>query len=168
MTKINHIILGGLTALALGYEPALAVLGSIFPDKDILLAKLFGTWSSNKKRKLLTAHRGFTHHAILIPTFLIFSLLLGKLWGAFFLGYTLHLICDLLTPLGIPYKLSYYPRLSFPLFKTNSILEYVFVGIISILLTFYIVEFQVYYEVIGVYKTAIEEVFSLLREKKAG
>ncbi len=164
MTKVNHILLGGLTALALGYEPTLAILGSIFPDKDILLAKLFGTWSSNKRKRLLTAHRGFTHHAILIPVFLILSLLLlGKLWGAFFLGYALHLICDILTPLGIPYKLSYYPRLSFPLFKTNSILEYVFVGIISLLLAFYIVEFQTYYEVIEIYRMVIEKAIYFLR-----
>ena len=163
MTKVNHILLGGLTALALGYEPTLAILGSIFPDKDILLAKLFGTWSSNKRKRLLTAHRGFTHHAILIPVFLILSLFLGKLWGAFFLGYALHLICDILTPLGIPYKLSYYPRLSSPLFKTNSILEYVFVGIISLLLAFYIVEFQTYYEVIEIYRMVIEKAIYFLR-----
>lgn len=138
MTKEGHLITGlGLSLLA-GYDPIVGTFGAIFPDYDLIIAKLFGTWKTNKKRRLLTAHRGITHHFLLIPILVFVCIALkdeGKpefLFSSFAFGYTVHLFGDLLTPLGLPYRFSYYPRLSYPVFTTGSWKEYAFLFFFSV------------------------------------
>jgi len=159
LTKASHVIVGSLTAVGLGYDPVLAILGSIAPDFDVFLAKVFGTWKGNKRRRLFTAHRGFSHHAVLIPLTLIFSFS-GKFMGAFFLGYFLHLICDLLTPLGLPYKFSYYPRISLKLFKTGSLEEFAVVGFYGLFLVFFSYFSENGKEVVYLYLSKISQIVS--------
>lgn len=130
MTKVGHITTGFLGALLFGFEPFSAALGSIAPDKDIHIAKMSGTWKTNKKRTLFNSHRGITHHFLLIPLLLTIAINLKNYDNLYFLlasfsfGYALHLIMDSLTPFGIPYKASFYPRFAIPLFKTGSFKEF--------------------------------------------
>ena len=125
MTKAGHFITGFGAGVLLGYDPVFSALGSLAPDLDIFVAKLFGTWRSGVKKRLLTAHRGITHHAVLIPLFLFLSLLMEGnpllfFAGSFLVGYVVHLVGDMMTPLGIPYGFGYNPRASLSLFETNS------------------------------------------------
>lgn len=129
MTKTGHILTGTVIGVMVGFNPIFSGIGSIIPDKDLIIDKLIKT----RKKSLLFSHRGITHHFMLIPIFLFLSFYLKNqgqieyLVSSVLFGYALHLITDTLTPLGIPYKLSYYPRFSFNLFKTGSIAEYMFI-----------------------------------------
>lgn len=146
MTKVNHAVVGAGTALLLGLDPFLSLFASLLPDGDITIARLTGAWNGTK-RSLLTSHRGITHHAILIPTFALFSIIathfapypLPYFIVSFSAGYVSHIVCDALTPLGIPYKLSYYPRFAISLFGTGSILEHILVGIFVLCTCVYVV-----------------------------
>lgn len=137
MTKAGHLITGFGLSVLFGFSPFAGTFGAIFPDYDIFIAKLFGTWKANRKRSLLTAHRGVTHHFLFIPLFLLLSFYLREgnliyfLLASFLFGYAVHLIGDLLTPLGLPYRLSYHPRIAYPLFKTGSWREYIFLFVFS-------------------------------------
>lgn len=138
MTKAGHIAVGLSLALLLKLEPLSTLLGAILPDKDLIWG-----WGRKGKRTLWNAHRGFTHHAYLIPVLAVVGLAsplyldfpFSHLLLSFCMGYISHLVADALTPLGIPYTSSYYPRLSFPLFKTGSSFE----GVVIALLFFFIV-----------------------------
>ena len=138
MTKLGHVVTGFGSSVLFGFDPLLGTFGAIFPDYDIFIAKLFGTWKTNKKKRLLTAHRGFTHHFTLIPFFLFLAFLLKEKGAGYFLassflfGYAVHLLGDILTPLGLPYRFSYYPRISYSLFKTGSLKETLFIYLFSI------------------------------------
>lgn len=138
MTKVGHVIVGVSGALLLGFDPFLCTVGSIAPDKDILIARFRGTWNTKKRRTLLNSHRGITHHfyflilCLCLILYLQKSLPYGYFISSFCLGYALHLIGDILTPLGIPYTSKYYPRLSVPVFRTNSPLEHLVVGVIMV------------------------------------
>ena len=136
MTKAGHVAVGLSLVLLLKLEPVSTLLGAVLPDKDLV-------WGRGRKgkRTLWNAHRGFTHHACLIPILAIMGLAsplyldfpFSYLFLSFCTGYASHLVADALTPLGIPYTSSYYPRLSFPVFKTGSLLEGV---VVALLLTF--------------------------------
>ena len=149
MTKINHAIVGAGIAIWLKLDPFISIFASLLPDTDLVIAKITGTWNSYKEKTLLNAHRGITHHVLLIPLMLVgvsstYMFLPKLLWyptASFCVGYIFHLLCDLFTPLGLPYKLSYYPRISLPLFKTGSSLEHVLVGSFVISTGIYIVLF---------------------------
>ncbi len=126
MTAGTHILAGVVLASYLKLPVIPAALGSIFPDLDLSKGLPFPP-----KRTLFNAHRGITHHPILVLLLFILSIaikdLLNRTAGVFLLsftvGYASHLILDLLTPLGIPYKTGYYPRLSLKIFKTGKIGE---------------------------------------------
>ena len=145
MTKVNHAIVGTGTAVLIGFDPFLSLFASLLPDGDIAIARL-GAWSGARK-SLLTSHRGITHHAILIPVFILFYIIAIYLTphpipyfiASFSVGYVSHIVCDALTPLGIPYKLSYYPRFAIPLFGTGSILEHILVGVFVLCTGVYVV-----------------------------
>ncbi|WP_457601594.1 metal-dependent hydrolase [Hydrogenivirga sp.] len=155
MTKHGHILTGVGLSILFGFDPLMGAMGAIFPDNDIFIAKLFGTWRTNRKRKLMTAHRGFTHHLLLIPLFLSFAFIYkDKGMGMFFLssflfGYAVHLLGDMLTPLGLPYRLSYYPRFSYPAFTTGSWKETLFLFLFSLLVGSYILYTDKIYELVS-------------------
>ena len=135
MTKAGHVAVGLSLALLLKLEPVSTLIGAIFPDKDLIWG-----WGRKGKRTLWNAHRGFTHHAYLIPVLAVAGLSsplyldfpFSYLLLSFCMGYISHLVADALTPLGIPYTSSYYPRLSFPIFKTGSFLEGVVVALLFV------------------------------------
>ncbi len=119
MTAITHLTTAIALSLTVGTNPFITSIASIFPDID----KRLGL-PPRKSRNLINSHRGITHHPIFPVLF----------WIAFFktgsevllsvaVGYSLHLALDSLTPLGIPYTLSYYPRISLKLIKTGSLWE---------------------------------------------
>ena len=126
MTTGTHILAGVLAALYLNLPVIPAVVGAVMPDIDIKRG-------FPKKRNLFNAHRGITHH-IIIPIMLIalsfylkemgFSLIYKNLLS-FSIGYTTHLLLDILTPLGIPYTHKFYPRISLKVFRSGKTSEIV-------------------------------------------
>jgi len=126
MTAGTHILGGVLLAVTLKLPVIPAAFGSVFPDLDLNKGL-----PHPSKRNLFNSHRGITHHpAIPILLFLLSYLL--KLQGietaytyllSFTLGYASHLLLDILNPLGIPYKFSYYPRFSLKLMKSGKVGE---------------------------------------------
>lgn len=135
MTAGTHILAGIVLASYLKLPVVPAALGSILPDIDLKKGLPFPP-----KRTLFNAHRGITHHPAIVLTLFFLSISAKDLYSkslgiyllSFTVGYASHLLLDLLTPLGIPYKLKYYPRLSFKLFKTGKLGE---VFVILLLLT---------------------------------
>ncbi len=126
MTFGSHVLAGIVLASFLKLPILPSVFGALLPDVDLKNGLPFPS-----KRTLLNSHRGITHHP-LIPLVLFFLSLgvkdfLNKNLGinllSFTVGYSSHLLLDLLTPLGIPYKTKYYPRLSLKLFKTGKLGE---------------------------------------------
>ncbi len=127
MTKTGHLIIAGLVSYHLSLNPIPALFGAVLPDKDVI-------WGWNRKKKTLwNAHRGFTHHLFLIPLLfaLYYFLYPEPLFLSFVVGYTSHLVMDAMTPLGLPYRLSYYPRFSLNIYKTGSWKEWVIVGCVA-------------------------------------
>ena len=126
MTAGTHILAGVVLSSFLNLPVLPAALGSIAPDIDIKLGLPFPP-----KRTLFNAHRGITHHPAVAGFLFILSIavkdFLNERTGIFLLsftvGYASHLLLDLLTPLGIPYKFKYYPRLSLKLVKTGKLGE---------------------------------------------
>ena len=126
MTAGTHILAGIVLASYLKLPVIPATLGAIFPDVDLKKGLPFPP-----KRTLFNAHRGITHHPAVVLILFFLSILVKDLYSknlgvsllSFTVGYASHLFLDLLTPLGIPYKLKYYPRLSFKLFKTGKLGE---------------------------------------------
>jgi membrane-bound metal-dependent hydrolase YbcI (DUF457 family) len=152
MTKLSHQILGtagALSVLTATFNPFYAFLfyaGNAFPDVDVLWNDL----SAYKSRWY--SHRGFTH-SMLVPLFLfLLSLLLlagekagivpafsffcfSKSMFFFASGYLFHLLCDSMSPSGIPKYFSYYPRFKlWTLYRTGSPAEYLIVLITCILI----------------------------------
>lgn len=158
MTKHGHLLTGLSLAVFSGSAPSFVLLGSLFPDVDVL-------WGMNrKKRTLLNAHRGITHHLLLFPL-LIFLFFYSpyEFLKAFSLGYAGHLFFDSLTPLGLPYRASYYPRFSFSLFKTGSFLEYLILILIVLGTGYYVYENpEVWKEVLEKEALALREIFGLI------
>ena len=126
MTAGTHILAGIVLASYLKLPVIPAALGSILPDIDLKKGLPFPP-----KRTLLNAHRGITHHPAIAVLLFLLSLSVkdllnreaGILLLSFTAGYASHLLLDILTPLGIPYKTGYYPRLTLKLFKTGKIGE---------------------------------------------
>ena len=128
MTGIGHLIVAGVLSYHFSLNPVFALLGAVLPDKDLVWG-----WGKRKKRTLLNSHRGITHHFFIVPLlFTLYYLYPYPELLAFAVGYTSHLVMDAMTPLGIPYRLSYYPRFSIPVYKTGSWREWVIVGIVLI------------------------------------
>lgn len=144
MSKQGHVLTGVGLSILLEFDPLTGALGAIFPDYDIFIAKAFGTWRTRRRKRLLTAHRGFTHHLALIPLFMFLAwywkggTLLEFFLSSFLFGYAIHLLGDMLTPLGIPYRLSYYPRIAYPLFKTGGWGETTFLLLFALVTGIYI------------------------------
>jgi inner membrane protein len=136
MTAGTHILAAVVLASALKLPLLPAVIGAIVPDLDLKKGLPFPP-----KRNLLNSHRGITHHLALVPVLLLVSITvkdflsfsIGIYLLSFSVGYGSHLLLDALTPLGIPYKLKYYPRLSLKLFKTGTLGE-VFVILVMVML----------------------------------
>ena len=126
MTAGTHILAGIVLASYLKLPIIPAALGSIFPDVDLKKGLPFPP-----KRTLFNAHRGITHHPVLVVVLFLCSIVLKDLVNrtvgvfllSFTVGYASHLLLDILTPLGIPYKTKYYPRLSLKLIKTGKLGE---------------------------------------------
>ncbi|WP_457679530.1 metal-dependent hydrolase [Thermovibrio sp.] len=127
MTAGTHVIGAIVFASMLKLPIVPAVVGSLLPDADLKK----GLPKFRQNRTLFNSHRGITHHLGIIPILLIASVLvkdfvnrtLGVYLLSFTVGYASHLFLDALTPLGIPYKTSYYPRLSLKLVRTGKIGE---------------------------------------------
>ncbi len=126
MTTGTHVLAGIVLASYLKLPVLPAAVGSIVPDVDLGKGLPFPP-----KRTLFNSHRGITHHPLIVILLFILSLTVkdflngeaGVLILSFTVGYGSHLILDALTPLGIPYKHKYYPRLSLKLFKTGKLGE---------------------------------------------
>lgn len=126
MTAGTHVLAGVVLSSFLNLPVIPATLGSVAPDIDIKLGLPFPP-----KRTLFNAHRGVTHHPAVAGFLFILSIavkdFLNEKAGIFLLSFTVgyfsHLLLDILTPLGIPYKLKYYPRLSLKLVKTGKLGE---------------------------------------------
>jgi len=134
MKGYTHIAGGLLFGFLFGVKPyalPLTVVGSTFPDIDLKFSSLVPP--KGKKKNLLNTHRGVTHHPLWVVLLLILWAFLenrfpqyGFYWEflyAFWVGYLSHLVLDMLTPLGIPVGLSYYPRLKLGLMKTGGVGE---------------------------------------------
>lgn len=139
MTKQGHIITALATALVFNFDPLTTMFASILPDKDILIEKSV----KPTKKTLFNSHRGITHHFFLIPLFLAISFAIKDInthyffLASFLFGYAIHLLSDIITPLGLPYLLSYYPRISLNLFKTGSKAEYILITLLTIFIAYY-------------------------------
>jgi inner membrane protein len=139
MTFGTHVLGALILSSFLNLPVIPAVLGSVIPDIDHGKGL-----PPPKKRTLLNSHRGMTHHlAIPLALFLISLTVkdfLNERAGidllSFSAGYFSHLILDALTPLGIPYKFSYYPRFSLKLLKTGKLGEIFVILIFVIALIF--------------------------------
>ncbi len=127
MTAGTHVIGAIVAASALKLPVLPAVLGALLPDVDLKK----GLPKFRQNRTLFNSHRGITHHLLIVPLLLLLSLIVkdfvnqqaGIYLLSFTCGYASHLLLDALTPLGIPYKTGYYPRLSLKLFKTGKVGE---------------------------------------------
>jgi len=146
MTAGTHVIGAIVFASFLNLPLLPSVIGSLLPDIDLKK----GLPKFRQNRTLFNSHRGVTHHLFILPFLLILSVYvkdylngtIGKYLLSFTVGYASHLFLDALTPLGIPYKFSYYPRLSFKLFKTGKVGE---VFVILTLVAFLILEVKLGY-----------------------
>jgi len=126
MTAGTHILAAVVVASSLKLPVLPAALGAVVPDFDLKKGLPFPS-----KRSLLNSHRGITHHLALIPLLLIVSIVIkdfcsfsiGVYLLSFSVGYISHLLLDVLTPLGVPYKLRYYPRFSLKLLRTGRLGE---------------------------------------------
>ena len=132
MKKISHQIIGLTTAYVLGLPLFPALVSSVLPDIDT-------KWMHGNK--LLTAHRGITHHVLLGTAIILIALFLqNKIITSFAVGYTSHLFADALTISGIPYWTNK-DRISLRLFKTGSageaffLFSFLFVFFLSITLS---------------------------------
>jgi len=139
MTAGTHIIGAVVLAAALKLPIVPAVIGALIPDVDLKK----GLPKFRQERTLLNSHRGITHHILIIPLLLGISVAvkdfvnhaLGVYLLSFTVGYASHLLLDALTPLGIPYKHRYYPRLSFRLTKTGKVGEvFVILTLVALLI----------------------------------
>ena len=112
---------GAALALHLPLEGVVAAcLGAILPDKlDQAIAKR----SRNPQRTFNQIHRGTTHWF--------------GWWVAILLVAVSHVVLDMLTPSGIPlHPFSRKNKLSFKVCSTGSVGEYVFLGVMLVLLGF--------------------------------
>jgi inner membrane protein len=139
MTAGTHIIGAIVLASALKLPVLPAVVGALIPDVDLKK----GLPKFRQDRTLFNSHRGITHHILIVPALLLISIAvkdfinhqLGVYLLSFTCGYASHLLLDALTPLGIPYKTGYYPRLSLKLFKTGKLGEvFVILALVVILI----------------------------------
>ena len=143
MKGYTHIAGGlvfGLLFNVPGYALPLTVIGSTFPDIDLEISTLIP--EKGKKKSLLTTHRGFTHHPLIVLFLFLLWLYLESnfpqyhfYWQfvyGFWVGYLSHLVLDMLTPLGIPIAFTYHPRLKIPLMKTGSLGERFFLILLVI------------------------------------
>ncbi len=173
MTKQGHILTGVGLSILFGFDPLSGAVGAIFPDYDILIAKFFGTWKTSKKKRLLTAHRGFTHHLFLIPLFIFLAFfykdkgVVEFFLSSFLFGYAVHLLGDMLTPLGLPYRLSYYPRFAYPIFKTGGWGETAFLFLFALSVGTYILYTDIIYNLFNYFTSLpfilLEEVVSIVK-----
>ncbi len=113
------------------YAVPLTVIGSTFPDIDLKFSSLIP--EKGKKKTLWSAHRGITHHPLVVLTLFLLWVYLENtfpeyhfywqfLYG-FWVGYLSHLVLDAITKLGIPVGFGYYPRLSLGIMKTDGVGE---------------------------------------------
>jgi len=139
MTAGTHVIGAVVLAAALKLPIAPAVIGALLPDIDLKK----GLPKFRQERTLLNSHRGITHHVLIVPVLFLISVAvkdflnqtLGLYLLSFTVGYASHLLLDALTPLGIPYKHKYYPRLSLKLFKTGKVGEvFVILALVALLI----------------------------------
>ncbi len=128
MTTAGHLIVAGLLSYHFSLNPFPAFIGAVLPDKDLLWAK-----REKEGRTLWNAHRGITHHPLLVAFLFSFYVLYpDPLLLSFLAGYVSHLVMDSMTPLGLPYKSSYYPRFSLNIYRTGSVEEFFLIaGIIG-------------------------------------
>jgi inner membrane protein len=144
MTLGTHMLAAVVASLALNLPLIPALLGALLPDLDLKKGLPFPP-----KRTLFNAHRGITHHLLWLPVLFMASLwvkdfinhTLGVWLLSFTVGFATHLFLDALTPLGIPYKHTYYPRLSLKLFKTGKLGE-----LFVILILLFVLLYQVQHE----------------------
>ena len=118
MKRISHQLVAVTTAYAFGLPLFPAFIASTLPDIDV-------KWM--KGNKLLTAHRGITHH-ILLGTFLVLLAWFSqnKIFLSFAIGYVSHIFADMLTTSGVPYWTNK-DRIALDIFSTGSLLEYLYV-----------------------------------------
>ncbi len=139
MTLAGHAVIGLGFGFLFGVNPVISGIAALIPDVDV-----FWGWRKLKgrDRTLLNSHRGFTHHVLLVPVLFTLAFLLlvvagtfiGNVALSFAVGYASHIFMDSLTPLGIPYKKSYYPRFSLRIYKTGSTAELVIVTIALVMI----------------------------------
>ena len=123
MTKRSHLMIGVGCSLLFGVNVIPCVIGALLPDIDIIWGKYF-------KGNFWLSHRGITHHFSIPLALLVLSLVYSDFSFIFIslsLGYFSHLFADALTPTGIPFFFSYYPRFSLKIVKTGSLLEFLLV-----------------------------------------
>ena len=133
MTKGTHMLGGAVSAMLFNLPIIPAVIGSTIPDVDLKLG-------FPKRRTLFNAHRGITHHPLICLFLLALPFLTVKSHPLIFrnllslsVGYTSHIILDLLNPLGIPI-FGYSNRLSLKLVRSGRLGE-VIVFLILLTLT---------------------------------
>lgn len=160
MTGPSHIVLALATSVALsratGFIPSpvevlILCFGALLPDIDgngsitkpgTILRNFLGKTLSQLMNaiiapfallvRVLFGHRGITH-SLLIPGVIFGTELLfgGNHWLSF--GYLTHILGDLMTPKGVPlFSPLLKSNFSLKVFKTGSILEWVFVSILFI------------------------------------
>ena len=155
MTAGTHILAGVVLASYLKLPIVPAALGSIVPDIDAKLGLPFP-----QKRTLFNSHRGITHHpAVVLLLFLIsiavkdfLSFEVGICMLSFVVGYTSHLLLDALTPLGVPYRFRYYPRLSLKLFRTGKVGELFVILLLLIVLVYQVKSGDLDYKLFKLWK----------------
>jgi len=123
MTKGTHLLAGSLISAYFHGPVFPALIGSVFPDID--LVKGFP-----KRRNLFNSHRGITHHPMVVVFLLAVAVLFKPYLGNFYkdflsfiFGYLSHLILDALNPLGIPISFGYYPRFSVRMVRSGGLGE---------------------------------------------
>ena len=140
MTAGTHI-LGGILLAALFHLPVIpAAFGSVLPDIDLKKGL-----PKKQNRTLFNSHRGITHHVAIPITLILLSLYfrdnysyeLGRYLLSFSIGYVSHILLDILNPLGVPFTLKYYPRLSLKFVRSGKLGEiFVILTLITILIYF--------------------------------
>lgn len=119
MIWASHLAVGYATARIAGINPVLVAFGAILPD---LIEMVPGV---NIKHR--TISHAFGLHAVLFALFCT----IPYIWQAW-LGILLHLVCDSLTPAGVPFLFDENQR--FNLFggkiKTGSVAEFGIVGLL--------------------------------------